>query len=385
MQLSIERSRQSARSFKPNAAAVKITAADIRAHGLNGLGLDSLGIHLTDHDIEQMIDKMGYVADNNDVGQIPVPLNNLTASSISTPVQFLQNWLSGFVNILTAARKIDTLTGISTIGSWEDEEIVQGVLEPLGTATVYGDFSNVPFASWNTNFERRTVVRFEMGMQVGLLEEGRTARMRVSSSAEKRAGAALALDIQRNRVGFYGYNDGANRTYGFLNDPSLPAYNNAPNGAGGSPLWSTKTYLEIVADIRVMLAGIQNQSQDTIDVETAPITFALPTAVYQYLSVVSQYGNSVRQWLTDTYPNVRVVSAPELNDGNGGASAAYMYAEVVQDGSSDDHRTFIQVVPAKFQVLGVEKHIKSYAEAYSNATAGIMCKRPYAVYRLSGI
>ena len=36
---------------------------------------------------------------------------DITTPSIGTPVQFLQNWLPGFVKILTAARKIDNLIG----------------------------------------------------------------------------------------------------------------------------------------------------------------------------------------------------------------------------------------------------------------------------------
>ena len=45
----------------------------------------------------------------------------------------------------------------------------------------------------------------------------------------------------------------------------------------------------------------------------------------------------------------------------------------------------MQVVPAKFRVVGVAKDTKGYEEDYSNATAGVMCKRPYAVVRYTGI
>src|SRR3954465_6990994 len=67
----------------------------------------------------------------------------VTAATIATPIQFLQNWLPGFVNIITQARKIDDLIGIVTAGAWEDEEIVQGILEQLGTTVPYGDYTNV--------------------------------------------------------------------------------------------------------------------------------------------------------------------------------------------------------------------------------------------------
>ena len=103
------------------------------------------------------------------------------------------------------------------------------------------------------------------------------------------------------------------------------------------------------------------------------------------MSVTSDFGISVRDWLSKTYPKLRVISAPQLNYANGGANVFYLYAEMVADGGSDDERTWVQVVPAKFQALGVEKQAKAYVEDYSNATAGVMLKRPYAVVRYSGI
>lgn len=308
----------------------------------------------------------------------------VTTASITTPIQFLQNWLPGFVKVQTAARKIDDLVGIMTAGTWADEEIVQGMMEVTGTSVPYGDYTNTPLASWNVNFERRTIVRFEEGMRVGSLEEARASKIKANSAEGKREGAALALEIQRNRVGFYGYNSGLNRTYGFLNDPAIPAYTTVATGVGGY-LWSQKTFLEIVADINTAVATLQNQSQDLIDPETVDITLAVATVARQYLNKVSDFGVSVKEWITKTYPKMRIVSAPELNAANGGANVFYLYAEKLNDNSSDGGATFVQVVPSKFQVLGVQKLTKGYEEAYTNATAGVMCKRPFAVVRKSGI
>jgi len=366
MNKSIERSFVGPRDIR----SVQMTADDVSDYA----ALGDLGINFGAKNVRAMAN---FAMDTQaDVSQ----------PSITTPVQFLQNWLPGFVKVITAARKIDELVGISTTGSWEDQEIVQGLLEPIGNAVPYGDYTNVPLASWNTNFVRRTVIRFEKGIKVGMLEEARAARIRISSSAEKRASAALALEIQRNLVGFYGFNNGSNLTYGFLNDPGLPAYVTvAATGTGGSTLWSTKTFLQIVADIRVAAAQLQTQSQDTINPESAELTLALPTDAYQYLSVTSDFGISVRDWLNKTYPKLRVISAPQLNLANGGANVFYLYAEVVEDGASDDSRTWVQVVPAKFQALGVEKQAKAYTEDYANASAGVLLKRPYAVVRYSGI
>jgi Uncharacterized protein conserved in bacteria (DUF2184) len=368
-----------------NWAPLEVTSEDVAEYN----ALRQVGIGFDQNYIAEICNALNMAAamDSNDVGINPAPGQLQSTAAIPSLVQFLQAWMPGFVNFISAARKIDELIGMSTIGSWEDEQIVQGMLEPTGNAIPYGDYSNIPLSSWNVNFEWRTVVRFEMGILVGLLEEARAARMRVSTSGEKRGQAGRALDIQRNRVGFYGYNDGAGRTYGFLNDPSLPAYQTVANGAtSGTPGWATKTFNDITADIRLALATLQIQSFDTIDVEKSPITMAIPMGTNQYLTVTQSVGGiSVREWLRENYPNVRVVTAPELRDGNGGSSVMYVYAERVDDGSSDDGKTFIQIVPSKFQALGVEKRAKSYVEDYANACAGIMLKRPYAVVRFTGL
>lgn len=351
-------------------------------------------LKFTDHKKYKDLARLGIALDERDVakmatfyaGDAAVALTSpLTTPSIGTPVQFLQAWIAGFVEVITAPRRIDDLVGISVQGSWESEQVVQGVLEQTGSAVPYGDNTQVPLSSWNVNFEYREVVRFEEGMQVGRLEEARAAAMRVSSADSKRAAAANALEIQRNLVGFYGYNSGLGKTYGFLNDPSLPAYVNLPNGASGQSEWSTKTFLEITADIRSALSALRLQSQDLIDPERTDLTLAIATASVDYLSVTNELGSqSVKQWLTMTYPRMRIVSAPELDAANAGDNVFYIYAESVADSGSDDQRTFIQVVPAKFQTLGVMQMTKAYEEDYTNATAGVMCKRPYAVVRRYG-
>ncbi len=341
------------------------------------------------------LERYGICLDHNDVlkmasyahgaGMDANLTTPITTASITTPVQFLQAWLPGFTEVITAARRIDILVGITTQGSWEDEEIVQGVLERTGNAVVYGDYTNTPLSSWNVNYERRTIVRFEEGMTVGRLEEARAAAIRTNSAENKRSASAVSLEIERNRIGFNGFNSGDNRTYGFLNSTDLPGYVNVPNGAAGTSEWSTKTFLEITADLRGAFQSLRTQSQETIDPMMDNTTIAIATESIDYLTTVSDFGVSVREWLTENYSNCRVTSAPELTDANGGASVFYLYAETVNDSGSDDQRPWIQVVPTTFQTLGVDQKQKSYTEAYSNATAGLMLKRPYAVVRRSGI
>lgn len=308
----------------------------------------------------------------------------VTTGSIVTPIQFLQEWLPGFIDVITQARKIDECVGMVTAGEWHYEEVVQGVKELTGLAQPYGDFTNVPLASWNTNFVYRTIVRFEEGMFVGILQEAIAAEINVNSGASDRESCALALEIARNLVGFYGYNNGLNSTYGLLTDPNLPAYVPFADGASTDPEWSTKDFLEITRDLRTMFSALRTQSGDNINPRDTDTTLILATAVVDYMTTTSNFGETVEKWLKDNYPRCRVVSAPEFDGANGGANVAYLFADKIKDSSTDGGQTFIQVVPAKFKVTGVMKKTKGYEEDYTNATAGILLKRPWAIVRYTG-
>lgn len=354
--------------FTADAATGLVPANDVQATYDH---LRSIGVQIGPRQIMQMMAAM----DAN-----PQPL--VTTASITTPIQFLQNWLPGFVNVITAARKIDDLVGMTTSGAWEDEEIVQGVREYLAKGQPYTDYSNIPLSSYNLNWERRTVVRQEMGMRSGVLDAARSSRANVNDAESKREGVAEQLEIIRNRIGFYGFNDGLGRTYGFLNDPNLPAATQFPIGASGSRSWNSKTFDEITSDIRLMASGLRVQSQDNIDPYKTPTTLALPMNQVDALSTPNSIGGmSVRQWMNQTYPAMREENAPELDGAVGDVDVAYLYAETIRDGSTDDGRVFKQIVPAKFRLIGVQQMAKGYEEDSSMATAGIFLTRPWAVSR----
>jgi hypothetical protein len=225
-----------------------------------------------------------------------------------------------------------------------------------------------------------------MGMRAGVLEEARAAKANVNSAETKRNAATEQLEIFRNTVGFFGYNGGNGQTFGFLNDPNLPSANPFPgSGSGGSTAWADKNFAEIQADIRLMISTLRQQSQDTIDPKDVKLTMVLPTDVVDYLSTTTDFGVSVQEWMDKAYPGIRVVSCPQLEDAIASENGAYLYAESVNDGlSTDDKRTWIQAVPAKFRLVGVSQQTKGYEEDYSNATAGAYLKRGYAVVRYYG-
>src|SRR5574337_443794 len=341
--------------------------------------LAKFGVNISPEAVQEMYDTQVKIAKKAQAvamdGQITV-----TTPSMTTPIQFLQNWMPGFVNVITWARKSDEIMPLILTGDWADEQIVQGVMELTGNAVPYGDYTRVPLSSWNANYVYRNVVRFESGMMIGRLEAAQAAKANINSDSERRNALAQALDIERNYIAFYGYNSGNNLTYGFLNDPGLPAYITAATGAGGQTTWVSKTFLEIVNDIKGMFSRLRNQSGDQIDTYKTPTKLTLATVDVDLLNTVSDFNMSVMDWLKKTYPNCTVESAPELNGANGGQNVGYLYALSITDGySTDGGAVLAQMVQTKFMTVGVAQEAKAYIEDYLNATAGVMVKRPWGV------
>lgn len=357
-------------AFMQDTATIeKIMNEDYRSFSKVGLSFD-------ESDIKKLIAAEGFDAIQGPVlsGTVPVPL------------QYLQSWMPGFVRVAMQPRLIDELIGVQTVGKFEDEEVVQGVLELVGKAVPYSDATNVPLSSWANSYERRSIVRFEEGFMVGFLEDKRAAAGNINSAAEKRAAAVQALDIARNSVGFLGFNGGNNRTYGFLNDPGLPAYVTvAATGTGATTTWSTKDFLAITGDLRDAFKALRSQSKGLIDPKTTKLTLAVALDCVDYLTVTSSLGFSVNQWLKENYPQVRVVAVPELNAANGGANVFYLYADSLSDTSTDGGGVFTQIVPNRFMLIGTEQRAKGMLEDYGNALGGVMVKRPYLIIRRSGI
>ena len=271
----------------PNAAPFRMTPDYIKKAGPNVLkDLELLNVAMDSSDMNIIADFCGFAQDNLE------PL--VTTPSISVPIQFLQQFLPGWVDVVTQKRKIDDLVGKTNIGNWEDEEVVQGVLEGLGDAVPYDDYNNVPFAETNVNYERRTNVRFEQGYKSTPLAQARAGRQKLNEVAQKRAAAIVSLAVKRNEVGFYGYNNGANRTYGMLNDPSLPAYVPVPAGIAGFTTWQSKTFVEITNDILSALSSLRTQSGERVDPDVDSIILAVSMSVVDQLSSTNDYSATVR-------------------------------------------------------------------------------------------
>ena len=306
-----------------------------------------------------------------------------TAGTIAAGVQFLQHFLPKTVTVLTEKRAIDDLIGRTIAGEWHDEEIVQPVVEHTGSVTEYSDNADFRLAGFNPTFAKRTIVRFEAGLQTGKLEEARIAAMKLRTSAydAKRAAVALAFAINTNEIGFRGWNNGANYTKGILNE-ALDSYQNFANGASGDDKWSTKTYDEICRDIRTAVSRLRVNTGDNFDPNNSAFTIGVASAAVDCLDTQNALGNkSVRQWIKDTYPKSRIVSVPQFNSADGsGENVVYFIMNSINGEPVID-----QYIPATMRLLGTERRAKGLREDYTNATAGVLAAHPEGIVRYSGI
>lgn len=351
-----------------------IPAAQVKAYAMDSntteTTIDALGIHYTKNAMDEF---RAYATD-------AAPTLQTTASNM-TPIQFLQYWIPEMIKIVTASRDADEILGRDFAGSWEDEEIVQPVIEYTGKPRVYGDKTTYNLASFNINYETRTIVRFEQDVEVGKLEEARASKQRVDAQGVKRDAAATALAINANDIAFNGYNSGNNKTYGLLNDPNMPSYTAVAQGSAGTTTWASKTFNEIVTDIKAMMSALRVRSGNNFKPEKDASTLALAVSVVDQLQTVNQLGGtSVLDWLHKTYPACRVTSAIQLDGANSGANVAYLFADTI-----DGKKVIAQYMQDALRLVGVEQHAKNFNEVYSNATAGTMLRMPIGLIRATGL
>lgn len=119
------------------------------------------------------------------------------------------------------------------------------------------------------------------------------------------------------------------------------------------------------------------------------VTLLLPLgyrSVMNRVNPASAVGETVRSWLTDQLPNVRILYVPEFVEANGGANVAYMFVENIGGGEDEaEGATISQLVPERYRVLGSETRVKGYIEDATNAVAGIIIERPWAFTRMTGV
>lgn len=308
----------------------------------------------------------------------------ITAPSAMTPVQFLQYWMPKSITLATVRRDIDLLVGRQQAGSFADAQVVQQVVELTGKPRGYADRAQGALADFNANYEARDIVRYELDLEVGKLEEEQAGRARLNAAQLKRDAVQIGLEVERNLVGFYGFAEGLNKTYGITNDPNLPAYETvAKVGTDEAPItkWENKTFLQIQDDWLLAAKTLRDQSGLNVDPNKDRMRAFVSASAIQWLDKTNEFGTkSVRQWLKETFPGLEIVPSQWLDGVNGDQDVFYLCAEEI-NGSP----VVMQLTQDVLRLMGVFPMGKKYQEQYANATAGVFVVQPIGIVRYSGI
>ena len=312
----------------------------------------------------------------------PAPI---TAATIGNLVQFFQYWMPEAIEIITAKRNADALFGRDVMGAWEDEEIVCRTLERVGQVRPYSDVSDVPLVSYNPAFEKRTNVRFELGMQSGKLSDLRAARMLINPDTEKRAAIAQAFAINQNLVAFNGFNsyDASTNTdgiacYGGLNDPNLMPYITESS----AKTFANCTFDEMVARINLWMTELVIQTKQNANPFADAMTMGIaPTAYNAMVTTMNSLGTmSVMAWFKETYKNCDVIPVIELAGANGADDVAYIIEH-----NLNGKPVVRQAITAEMRLLGVEPKLKGTLEGYTSGTAGVFVTQGLGIVRATGV
>ena len=200
------------------------------------------------------------------------------------------------------------------------------------------------------------------------------ADAKIDLFAEKQKSAALLLEIAFNKYAFYGVSGVG--IYGLLNDPNLNADETPTTGVGGNT-WALKTADEIMADFAKMFSKLYERSNGWNDDSTATKLVIAPSCLAE-LNKVNAFGVSVKKMLADTYPNMTIVSAPEMATGNG--NLAMILAEeiegqpVVEFGYTE-----------KYKAHRIIRESSSMHQKISAGTYGAIVYYPFAIVTMLGV
>jgi len=157
------------------------------------------------------------------------------------------------------------------------EAITYRMYGAVGMAKVITDYSqDLPRADVYGTPHTQSVR--SLGLAVGYNhQEIRAAMMAgISLETEKAAAQRRGVREKEHQIAFRG--DATHGIVGFLDNPNIPTLA-APSGAGGID-WASKTAAEILADIRLMVSTVREQSKGV----HKPDTLLLPAAQYEIIA-----------------------------------------------------------------------------------------------------
>lgn len=274
------------------------------------------------------------------------------------------------------ALKALTLLPVSTEQDPGAEHIIWRSFDQVGIAKLVSDYAN-DYPRVDIGGEEHTSPIKEIGASYGysIKEIRRAQKAGVSLDAKKAEACRRAIDEKQDSIAWKG--DAKGKLPGFFNHPGITEYV-APNGAGGSKTWASKTADEIVADFAAI---ISTAPESTNGIEQ-PDTVIMPLSLYNKLQN-TPYGSNrdktILGFIRENYPQITRIDWVQdlVGAGAGNTSRVMAYAR-------DPMKVEVQI-PQRFEQMPPQLTGKAYDIICSQSTGGTLVYYPQSVVFCDGL
>lgn len=280
------------------------------------------------------------------------------------------------VNILfTPMKGEQILGGLQRKGDWTMLSSQFPTAEVTGYVKSYGDWDKGGANGVNYNWTPRQSYAFQTMQQWGERESALFGLAGINYASELSRAAAFNMAKFYNSTLFYGV---AGLTlFGMLNDPSLTTPLTPATKAATGTGWINATPTEINADMQALFVKVQTQLGGNLD-EDAAMTLALAPNVNIYLKNMNSFGITVKSIFKENFPNLKLVTAPEM--ATGGGNLLQLYVDEVE-GVDTAYGAFTE----RMRSHAVIPDNSGWSQKKSGGTWGTIIRRPMAIAQMLGV
>lgn len=204
----------------------------------------------------------------------------------------------------------------------------------------------------------------------------KAAKVGLDLDGKKATAARRAIEVLIDQMGFAG--DGKTNTMGLANIPNAGSYV-VPMGVGGGTEWSTKTPLEILADLN----GIENKIVTDTNENEIPDTLLLPLEQYQLIATTPMSATipdtTILEYFLRTSQYVKNVDVWNKLDGAGAGGADRMICY------RRDPDAVELIVPQEFEQFPAQQENLEWTVPCHARCAGVVSYYPLSISYGDGI
>lgn len=303
----------------------------------------------------------------------------ISQANATVPAQFLQYISPDVVRVLTAKRAATEIATEKKAGDITTAMYQFRLEEPTGSTAPYSDYAAGATSNVNEQWNNREQYIFQTDISYGDLEVAMNAQAKIDLIASKQRAAAEVIANDANKFYLLGV-DGKNIT-GLLNDPNLPTAI-VPNTSGTATTWEAKIAMEngtraVYNDVLKLFGELAKNSGGQID-NMADLRLLVTPSCAVALNQATDFNVSVCDMLRKNFPNIEVVTVPQLA-GDSGNNAILMAKAVM--GMETAECAFGE----KLRAGRLVPDVSSFRQKFSAGTYGGIVKIPFAFAVMTGV